>query len=124
MIGLKRNTVKVVDYDPDWAAMGLDACRAAQTACGDLLADVQHVGSTSVPDMPAKPILDLAAAVVTFDSLPDLIRRLAGIGYRYRRDQQDAGGHLFVADSGPDIRFLHLHVVEQGGSQWRDYLRF
>lgn len=124
MIGLKRHTVKVVDYDPDWAMLALDACRSVRNACGELLVDVQHVGSTAVPDLPAKPILDIAAAVETFDSMPELVRRLAEIGYRYRRDHGSAGGHLFVVDSPPDIRTIHLHVVEHSGSQWRDYLRF
>jgi GrpB-like predicted nucleotidyltransferase (UPF0157 family) len=45
MIGLKRNTVKVVDYDPDWAMLALEYCRVVRNACGELLVDVQHVGS-------------------------------------------------------------------------------
>ena len=124
MIGLKRHTLKVVDYDPDWTTLALEACHAVRNACGELLVDVQHVGSTAVPGLPAKPILDIAAAVVTFDSMRELVGRLAPLGYRYRRDQGDEGGHLFVVDSSPDIRTIHLHVVEHSGSQWRDYLRF
>jgi len=124
MIGLKRHTVKVVDHDPAWATLAGEACQAVRNACGELLVDVQHVGSTAVPGLPAKPILDIAAAVVAFDSMPKLVRCLADIGYRYRRDQGDEGGHLFVVDSLPDIRTIHLHVVEHRGSQWRDYLRF
>jgi GrpB-like predicted nucleotidyltransferase (UPF0157 family) len=124
MIGLKRHTVKVVEHEPDWATLAVEACQAVRNACGELVVDVQHVGSTAVPDLPAKPILDIAAAVVTFDATPELIRRLAEIGYRYRRDHGDAGGHLFVVDSSPGLRTIHLHVVEHSGSQWRDYLRF
>jgi GrpB-like predicted nucleotidyltransferase (UPF0157 family) len=75
MIGLRRHTVKVVDHDPAWAALAAEACQAVRKACGELLVDVQHVGSTAVPDLPAKPIIDIAAAVVTFDPMPELIRR-------------------------------------------------
>ncbi|WP_321478178.1 GrpB family protein [uncultured Paludibaculum sp.] len=124
MIGLKRHTLKVADHDPHWAALGAEACGAVRRACGELLADVQHVGSTAVPGLPAKPILDIAAAVATYDLMPDLIRRLADAGFRYRGDHGDTGGHLWVVDSPPDIRTIHLHVVEYGGSQWRDYVRF
>jgi len=67
MIGLKRHTVDVVDHDPSWTVLGVLACQTVRNACGELLADVQHVGSTAVPDLPAKPILDIAAAVVTLD---------------------------------------------------------
>jgi GrpB-like predicted nucleotidyltransferase (UPF0157 family) len=121
---LKRHSVKVVDHDPDWAILGLEACRSVRNAGGGLLVDVQHVGSTAVAGLPAKPILDIAAAVGTIDSMPQLIPRLAEIGYRYRGDQGSAGGHLFGVDSAEDVRIIHLHAVEHSGSQWRDYLRF
>lgn len=124
MIGLRRHTLKLVDHDPAWATLAAEACQAVRSACGELVVDVQHVGSTAVRDLPAKPILDIAAAIVTFDPMPELVRRLVDIGYRYRRDAGDAGGHLFVVDSPTEIRTIHLHVVEQGGSQWRDYLSF
>jgi GrpB-like predicted nucleotidyltransferase (UPF0157 family) len=77
MVGLKRHTVRVVDYDPEWVTLAHGACQGLRNACGDLLVDVQHVGSTAVPDLPAKPMLDLAAAVVTFDLMPELVRGLS-----------------------------------------------
>jgi GrpB-like predicted nucleotidyltransferase (UPF0157 family) len=124
MIGLKRNTVKVVDHDPRWAMVALDACHAVRSACDELIVDVQHVGSTAVADLPAKPVLDIAAAVVTFDAIPEIIRGLNRLGYLYRGDHGDAGGHLFVVESSPNIRTVHLHIVEHSGSQWRNYVLF
>jgi GrpB-like predicted nucleotidyltransferase (UPF0157 family) len=82
------------------------------------------VGSTAVPGLPAKPILDLVAGVSSVDSVPELVRGLGGIGYTYRRDHGDAGGHLFVVDSAPGVRAIHLHVVEYNGRQWRNYVAF
>jgi len=124
MIGLKRDVVEVVAHDPTWTMLAVDACKAVRTACGELIVDLQHVGSTAVPDLPAKPILDIAAAVVTFDAMPGIIRHLTRIGYLYRGDHGSAGGHVFVAESSPDVRTIHLHVVEYSGSQWRSYLLF
>jgi GrpB-like predicted nucleotidyltransferase (UPF0157 family) len=95
-----------------------------RNACCEFIVDVQHVGSTAVPDLPAKPILDIAAGVATFDAIREISRRLARIGYLYRGDHGDAGGHLFVIESAPDIRTIHLHVVQHSGTQWRDYLAF
>jgi GrpB-like predicted nucleotidyltransferase (UPF0157 family) len=95
-----------------------------QEACDDLIIDVQHVGSTSVPDLPAKPILDLAAAVATLDVIPDVIGKLTELGYIYRGDGGDTGGHLFVRDSKPGVRIIHLHVVSHDDVQWNNYLRF
>ena len=116
--------MRVVEHDLCWAALAADACREAWSVCGDLLADLQHVGSTSVPDLPAKPILDIAAAVATLDAVPELVQRLTGTGYIYRGDLGDAGGHLFVRESSPDVRTVHSHAVEHKGTQWRNYILF
>lgn len=124
MIGLEQNTVKLVDHDAGWARLGRESCRAVQNACGKRLVDVQHVGSTAVPGLEAKPILDLAAGVHAMNSISEISERLTRAGYLYRGDQGDDGGHLFVLESSPGIRTVHLHVVEHGGNQWRDYLRF
>lgn len=95
-----------------------------RSACGQLVIDTQHVGSTAVPDLPAKPILDIAAGVTMLDSMPELVERLTRIDYIYRGDHGDDGGHIFVAESSPDVRTIHMHVVEYGCKQWRDYLLF
>lgn len=124
MIGLKRHAVQVVEYHPSWARLAAEACHEARRVCGHLLADLQHVGSTAVPDLPAKPILDLAAAVATVDVIPELVQRLIGIGYSYRGDAGDEGGHLLVRESAPDVRTIHVHVVEHTAPQWRNYLLF
>ena len=124
MIGLERHTVRLSEHNPIWPTLAAEACQQARDTCGDLLADVQHVGSTAVPDLPAKPILDIAAGVPTLEIIPELIELLPSIGYIYRGDQGDDGGHLFVKESDPDVRTVHLHVVVHGGRQWRNYLRF
>lgn len=117
MIGLKRNTVKVVDYDPDWAMLALEYCRVVRNACGELLVDVQHVGSTAVPELPPKPILEIAAALATIDSTPEIVRRLTCIGYFDRGDQGDAGGGTYLSERS-------ICVVAHGSRQWREYLHF
>ena len=124
MIGLKRNTVMVVEHCPDWETIGAECCQAIGNACAELVVDVQHIGSTAVPDLPAKPILDIVAGVLSLDSVPELVRRLGDIGYTYRRDHGDSGGHLLVRDSSLNVRAIHLHVVEHNGKQWRNYVVF
>lgn len=124
MLGLQRHTVEVVVHDPAWAGQAAGACLAIEAEAGGLLVEIEHVGSTSVPHLPAKPILDLAATVTTFDTISGLIPRLAPLGYLYRGNRPETGGHLFILESRPDVRTNHLHVVLQGSRQWRDYLAF
>ncbi|MGJ0490028.1 GrpB family protein [Methylobacter sp.] len=124
MIGLKRHTVEVVEHNSTWASLAADACREIRYAGGDLIVAIQHVGSTSVPDLAAKPILDIAAGIINLESIPELIRCLTRVGYIYRGDSGDEGGHLFVKESAPDIRIIHLHAMCYEGNQWRNYLAF
>ena len=124
MIGLKRHTVRVVDHHPDWAVLADQACQQVRGVGGDLLADVQHIGSTAIPGLPAKPILDLTAAVTALDAIPELIEKLTGLGYIYRGSGESSGGHLFVWESSPDVRTIHLHVVAIDDIQWNNDLRF
>ena len=124
MIGLRRHTVALVDHDPTWLMAGPSECKALQHACADLIVDAQHVGSTAVPRLPAKPILDIAVLIRTLELIPALVERMTAIGYIYRGDGGDAGGHLFVRESEPDVRTAHVHVVAQDDRQWHDYLRF
>lgn len=129
MIGLKRHTVQVVEHQPEWSALAYQAILRIRAVCGELALDIQHVGSTSVAGLPAKPILDIAVAVATLDRIPDVIPRLTGIEYIYRgnihgSNEREAGDHLFVYEVAPDIRTEHVHVVEIDGDHWMDYLQF
>ena len=124
MIGLRRRTVRVVDHDPTWLTAGASECQSLQESCVDIILDAQHVGSTAVSGLPAKPILDIAVLVRTLEVIPALIERMTTIGYIYRGNGGDAGGHLFVHESKPDVRTAHVHVIAEGDRQWADYLRF
>ncbi|MHC4780999.1 MAG: GrpB family protein [Planctomycetota bacterium] len=124
MIGLKRNTVRVVDHEPKWAELYERELAIVGPALEGLAADIQHVGSTSVPGLPAKPILDIAVALETEGLMPELIERLSGVGYIYRENAGDDGGHLLVKEPEPDVRSVHLHVVESKDHQWGEYLAF
>ena len=90
---------------------------------GSLPVAIEHVGSTAVPGLVAKPILDIALAFPDLASLDEAASRLSGAGYEWRGDFQDEGGVVFV--EGPDsARTVHLHLVERDDPQWDRYVRF
>ncbi len=124
MIGLRRHTVALVAHDPAWAALFAAEARAIQSAAGDLVLQVEHVGSTAVPALPAKPILDLAIAVRDREALPELVRRLVAAGYLDRGDAGSDGGYLLVKEALPEVRTAHLHLVLSEDPQWQHYLQF
>ena len=124
MVGLRRHTLQIVEHDPAWRSLFEAESRVIRDAAGDLIHDVQHVGSTAVPDLPAKPIVDIAVAVDTRSAIPVLTQRLTAIGYIDRGDGGRDGGYLLVRESQPNVRTIHLHIVELTDVQWRNYIAF
>src|SRR5688500_20314947 len=80
-IGLKRHTVRLVNHHPGWACLyELEAAEIRRLA-DELVVAVEHVGSTAVAGLPAKPILDIAIAVAGSAVIPALVERLGAAGY-------------------------------------------
>jgi len=124
MIGLLRHTVRLVEHQPEWAALGRREIERLRAGLGEAVLDIQHVGSTAVPGLPAKPILDLAAAVRSPSDIAAVVTRLVALGYLDRGDGGREGGHLCAQESAPELRTIYLHVVARSDRQWRDYLAF
>ncbi len=124
MLGLKKGTVRVVSYRPDWSRLFEQERHLLQRHIGHLALDIQHVGSTAVPDLDAKPILDIAVTVDSVYVVPRLVGPLCRAGYADRGDKGRDGGHLFVKESAPEVRTHHVHVVAVDDPQWREYLLF
>ncbi len=124
MLGLKRNNVNLVTHDESWSILFEETKVDLFKVLGELISDVQHVGSTAVKGIKSKPIIDIAVSVNNFDSMGQIILLLERNGYEYRGDGKNKGGHLFVKCSETDIRTHHIHIVEQHDPQWENFLRF
>ncbi len=124
MLGLKRHTVKLVEHNEHWAIAFLETKEQLSKALANLIIDIQHIGSTSIIGIPAKPILDIAIGIKSVEVIPKCIIRLEKIGYEFRGDSGAEGGFLFVKCSEPDVRTHHIHIVEISDVQWSNYLNF
>jgi GrpB-like predicted nucleotidyltransferase (UPF0157 family) len=119
--------VRVVDYDPDWPRQFERLRERALRALGDLDAVVEHVGSTAVPGLAAKPVIDLDVVVRSAADVPRAIERLAGLGYAHVGDKGVPGRDAFRWPPGESRH--HLYVVVDGTPAYRrhvvirDYLR-
>lgn len=128
-LGLQRGTVEVVAYDPQWAEEFAHERQRLLDALGDRVMAVEHIGSTSVPGLAAKPIIDMALAVKTFDEVERMIQPLGQLGYEYMPERMFADRKFFP--KGPhENRTHHLNfVLLDDPVQWtqplafRDYLR-
>jgi GrpB-like predicted nucleotidyltransferase (UPF0157 family) len=123
MLGLEYGQVRLVDGDPGWPGAFQRLAAELHLALGPLAVGVEHVGSTAVPGLAAKPILDVAVGLAP-DADPDrVIALLAPLGWIFRGDKGDAG-LLFVLEDRPAHRLAHVHVVGYGDARWQGYLAF
>jgi GrpB-like predicted nucleotidyltransferase (UPF0157 family) len=123
-LGLTYGQVRLVDSDPGWPRASEQLAAELRTALGELAVAVEHVGSTAVPGLVAKPILDLAVGLAPATDPDRVIPAMERLGYEFRGDKGDTGGLLFVLEDRPTHRIAHVHVVPHGGEKWRQYLAF
>ncbi len=126
-MGMMRNIV-VVDYRPQWPAEFEAESGQIRRALSSVLVAIHHIGSTSVMDLAAKPIIDMLAEVRSLGELDDSNDAMIAIGYEPRGEFGIAGRRFFV--KGSDVhRTHHVHAFEAGHSDiekhlvFRDYLR-
>ena len=94
-------------------------------AAGKTEIQIEHIGSTSVPGLIAKPIIDIGVLLSDPSEFPELTRALASIGWIYRGNKGTGrGGRLFVFESEPFVRTHHLHAYWSATPDWERYLRF
>jgi GrpB-like predicted nucleotidyltransferase (UPF0157 family) len=116
---------EIADPDPAWAARADDEAARVQEALG--AGAVEHIGSTAVPGLAAKPVLDLLAGLESLELEPARIRAMEALGYE-ALGEYGLPGRLFFR-KGREGRTHHVHAVVEGGEHWRrhvavrDYLR-
>jgi GrpB-like predicted nucleotidyltransferase (UPF0157 family) len=123
-LGLESKKVRVVAYDDRWPALFIDEAQrigSAVLAAGVPKLVLEHVGSTAVAGLAAKPILDIGAAYPAKFTPAPYVAVLESLGYVYRGDGGLPGREFFRRGV---IRSHHLHLVEWGGEHWRRYLDF
>ena len=120
-LGLESGVVRLVEYDVQWPELFIAEEQRIRDRCGTLTLGLEHIGGTSIPGMCAKPILDIAAGRPPEASIQDYVDALRQAGYEHRGERGVAGREYFRRGAP---RAFHIHLVEHGGSLWRDYLAF
>ena len=118
--------VVLVDYDPAWPALFAQEEARIRGALGDAVLQVEHTGSTSVPGLAAKPIIDMLLVVPDSSDEPAFVPALTAAGYRLVIREPDWNEHRMF--KGPDTN-VNLHVLSDGNPEiervlgFRDWLR-
>lgn len=123
--------IEIVEYNPDWANMFEQEAESIRTALGkDLTVEIQHIGSTAVPELAAKPVIDIMVGLRDLSDGENIIKPLEDLGYVYWAENPNPEKMFFVKGMPPygEKRTHHVHVVEIDSEFWqrrlfRDYLR-
>lgn len=116
--GIEKRALVLADSDPRWPEAYDAHERRIRTALGRAAVQIEHIGSTSVPALAAKPIIDVLVTVEDITAEEDYLDQLLGAGYALRVREP---GHRLVRTPARDV---HVHVLEVGDPAAEDYLLF
>jgi GrpB-like predicted nucleotidyltransferase (UPF0157 family) len=117
--------VRIVDYDPEWPNQFDLEKKRLLGAIGFWLVRLEHIGSTSVPGLAAKPIIDILAGIPRLEDAIHCITPLRALGYVYVPDYEDElPERRYFRLSVHGVSRVHLHLVETGSDFWKRHLLF
>lgn len=125
----KTRTIEVVPYNPEWKNEFEKLRGMINDYIGDLILSIEHVGSTSVEGLSAKPIIDIDVVISSYDQLPKIIERLSQFGYVHEGNLGVEGREAFKRTFDDGLIKYHLYVCPVDGRGYlehiafRDYLR-
>lgn len=130
MLGLKRGVVKLYDHEKEWEIEARNTISRLRRILGNVIKDIQHVGSTSIPSIKAKPIIDIALAVDDFEDILAFEEELRANGFFYRPDPQVPIKNQLLFACGSvyegtgDLQTHFIHVVRTNSMDWINYINF
>jgi GrpB-like predicted nucleotidyltransferase (UPF0157 family) len=125
----KTKIVEIVPYNPEWKNEFEKIKAMINDYIGDLILRIEHVGSTSIETLSAKPIIDIDVVIDSYDVLPDIIDRLEKVGYLHEGNLGIEGREAFQRTFDDSFMKYHLYVCPKDGKGYlehialRDYLR-
>lgn len=120
-LGLQHGRVVLAVHDKAWRAAFEQEASDLRKSLTRQVRGIEHVGSTAIPDIRAKPILDLMLGLSDLDDGLGLVPELAELGYEFRPDAGLPAEHVYPKGTP---RTHVLHVVEFGGEAWQQKLAF
>lgn len=124
MYGMNKSELRLVPHDEAWKDDFAAERERIENAAGDLAVRVEHIGSTAIPGIYAKPVLDIAVlcAAEDLETVAGALRRL---GYKYRGQYDEkADGHFYAVLDKDHIRYCQVHIYTEANTDWHLKLKF
>lgn len=124
MLGLKRGTVVLYPHRMQWDETAQETIRLLNELLKDVAIDIQHVGSTAIRNVCAKPIIDIAVGVRSLEAMKPYIALLEQNGVIFRKEDVSEQLLFVIGDMEKEIRTHHIHVVQWDSAAWNNYINF
>ena len=121
---MRTKKVIVLPYDASWKTAFEDIRRELEAALGDLAVGIEHVGSTSVEGLSAKPIIDIDVVIRDYSVFDAVVRKLASVGYVHEGDLGIKDREAFKYTHKPHLQKHHLYVCPQDSAELRRHITF
>lgn len=121
---MRTKKVIVVPYDEAWKTAYENIKKEIEAATGDLIIGIEHVGSTSVKGMSAKPCIDIDVIIKDYTVFDDVVRRLESIGYIHEGNLGINDREAFRYENKPHLQTHHLYVCPQQSEELRRHIMF
>jgi GrpB-like predicted nucleotidyltransferase (UPF0157 family) len=115
--------VKVVPYDPNWVLLYEKEAQNLTNIFGDLLAAIHHIGSTAVPGLMAKPVIDIMPVVYDIEKVDVLNPGMIELGYLPKGEMGITGRRFFIKPAVTE-RTHHVHIFQSGSAEALRHLAF
>ena len=121
LLGLQRGMVRLLDYTPLWEELYQQEEKRIRASVGQFIIEIQHIGSTAIPGIKAKPVLDMIIGVARLKDALLCQAPLEALDYDYIAHAGLPNDHVF----GKGLARTHfIHVVEHGSTEWANPLLF
>lgn len=124
MLGQHKRDITVVPYQEGWRQLFEQEADLLRNALGEKALRIEHIGSTSIPGMDSKPIIDIMVAVESLTEAIRLIPVVEALGYEYKPHDTISERVYFVKEHIPEYSTHHLNLTEHGSGFWKNTLAF
>lgn len=122
-VGVKKGKLQMEEYNPEWPKMAQDIIEKIKSVVPEnAIIDIRHVGSTAIPDMLAKPLIDIAVKVKKFDDIIKYADELEAVGIFYAGEVIPEHREFGIDSEDGTKRICHIHVLEEGNPMFDRYL--
>ena len=117
--------INIVEYDPSWPKLFSKEEQRIRCALGDIALDIEHIGSTAVKGLAAKPVIDVMVAIRKGSDVSTCISLLAQAGFEYAPEHEAIlSDRLYFRRHVNNVRICNLHLVNRDSAVWSDLLGF